>query len=914
MSFSAGTVIDDQYTLIELIGEGGMGSVFKAREHGLNRIVAIKVLHPTLVGDEKCSARFIREGKVLAALSHPYIVKLYRFALWDSRHPYIVMEYIQGKSLTQLQADGVAITPEMAIDIAVKICQAMTVLHSAGIIHRDLTPNNVLLLKDQSGRALHPKLIDFGLSAFFSQSDSATSARLTETGMLIGTLLYMSPEVCLGQKADARSDVYSLGCLLHQLISGRPPFEASNPIAIMRMHTGDDPPPLTLEAGNSESLVAGLEHAILRAMAKKPEDRYQTMSAFEKDLQLVIEGRGDLIQAVSRSKVKARRARIPIAMLSVPGALVIVLLAVLGFRARTSPEQPISTAKQQDVRLKRLKNLDNYSGTEKIEYLNNWLAKHGDALNFDTVSAKLALADVLSKQEGSSAAAYKLYQETARGASVLENQALSEGKPVASPPGAEFELIANLIRARIACHQEEILITELSSLLQKLEQKHDVRYQMRENKIRAQLGKLYMEKDQYALAIETLKPCVEGSDEVSTRATELLELLLALCQCYNATGQKAQLTRTLNESLILSERMFRFHGVECKQQLMLLAHKNGNFDQCLGFAALLDDDGEREKATGYGGAVAFAKADCLARKGEKAKAMQVLSTQIKDAKVAVTPAALKLYCELIRQMGDPKSDYTSMFSAVMRKPEMGAVAAEVAGQMIRTAFWLITSNEQDAARQILQLAEREIAKPMSLDPKVTDLANMAGLYVVLGDYCKSEQLLGQVENAFGELEPTDYNAYIAYYGSKTALLDATGKSQTALELCSMKIGEIGDTYVRGASGLKSKLYILQSRAYAAEGKFHEAEQILNKGLMFCRKHKLGQHEFGTLLELAVLYSLQGDKSKSKHALNSAQLVDKNLDAEGRRKTFVSLFTAHSKRSQARDILAWLNKSVTESLN
>ncbi len=297
IQFAPGTIFDERYTLVARLGEGGTGVVFKAIEAGLNRAVALKILSSSLLTDEDSRSRFLREGKVLSQLSHPNLVTFYRFGLWKDTYPYIAMEFLNGHSLRELIEEG-SLTTNQCIQIAMQISAAMQSVHERGIIHRDLKPNNIMLSKE--GDVEIAKVVDFGLAGFIAARSE--QQRLTSTGVPIGSVFYMSPEQCKGLLADARSDIYSLGCVMYEILSGKPPLVAANPIALMRKHVVESPRPLSNR--NIENLPVGLESIVFKAMAKEPVHRYRTMDELKTDLALVNAGQSP---GALRDELRMRR-------------------------------------------------------------------------------------------------------------------------------------------------------------------------------------------------------------------------------------------------------------------------------------------------------------------------------------------------------------------------------------------------------------------------------------------------------------------------------------------------------------------------------------------------------------------------------------------------------------------------------
>lgn len=297
----AGTQIDDRYEIIRRLGEGGMGTVYLASESELNRTVAIKMLHHGLLADEEHRARFEREGMILSSLSHPNILKFYRFGLYQSQQPYIVMEYLQGQTLTEFM-EGDFPGLDTGLDIALQIADGLHFAHKHQIVHRDIKPANVFIQDNAQ-----VKLVDFGLARVV---DDSRRQHLTQTGELIGSVFYMSPEQCVGKAADSRSDIYSCGCLIYEMFAGQPPFTADNPIGLMHLHAYASIPSIA-ESPNAKvtakDVVRGLDCIVSKSMAKNPDDRYQDILALKADLELLQQRRLTEITPPDRRAEKQRK-------------------------------------------------------------------------------------------------------------------------------------------------------------------------------------------------------------------------------------------------------------------------------------------------------------------------------------------------------------------------------------------------------------------------------------------------------------------------------------------------------------------------------------------------------------------------------------------------------------------------------
>ncbi len=263
-----GTVVDGAFEILDLIGEGGMGQVYRARQIELDRIVAIKVLHSTLITDDGAYSRFEREGKVLAELKHPNIPEFYKFGIWNEQFPYIAMEFFHANSLQEVIQSG-PLFWRRCINIMVQTCDALEQVHACGFCHRDLKPGNILVLKSSGEEVV--KVVDFGLAGIIADG---SFGRLTESGVLVGSVSYMSPEQCTGQKSDHRADIYALGAILQECLSGSVPFDASNPIAVMQQHVLEKPRSLSALAGRC--FPQGLEDIVSKCLSKDPSSRYSS--------------------------------------------------------------------------------------------------------------------------------------------------------------------------------------------------------------------------------------------------------------------------------------------------------------------------------------------------------------------------------------------------------------------------------------------------------------------------------------------------------------------------------------------------------------------------------------------------------------------------------------------------------------
>ena len=276
-----------QFRIVEKIGKGGMGAVYKAEQPDMNRYVAIKILHSRYLSRSDLVSRFRREARAMSQLSHPNTARVFLYGQLDDGACYFVMEHLVGQNLAQLvRAEG-AMKPKRAIRIMIQVCSALEEAHQAGIVHRDLKPENIFVTT-QGGIRDFPKVLDFGLAKVTERQMRPGSMVLTQQGMVFGTPEFMSPEQAHGKTLDARSDIYSLGIILYELLTGKLPFDAKQPIEYIQLHVNATPIPLS-ERLPGATFPPGLEDVIMASLAKKPEERYASAADFAAALDSVLQ-------------------------------------------------------------------------------------------------------------------------------------------------------------------------------------------------------------------------------------------------------------------------------------------------------------------------------------------------------------------------------------------------------------------------------------------------------------------------------------------------------------------------------------------------------------------------------------------------------------------------------------------------
>jgi serine/threonine protein kinase len=281
-----GTMVAGRYKVVGKIGEGGMAVVYRIEQIFLKETLALKVLTTGL--SDTSTVRFQKEAQVCRMLDHPNLIRVIDFALLENDSPYLVMEYIDGESLADILKRRGQLSESEAIDIFLQIMDGLAYAHEQKVIHRDLKPSNVMLFQ-RADKQLQVKILDFGIAKITGKYTLNTMT-LTGTGEIFGSPLFMSPEQCLGRTVDARSDLYSIGCALYQVLTGAPPFAGESALSTMMMHLEGEPLPLK-QASLGKVFSPGIEKVTMKLLAKLPEDRYQTAGDVRDDLLAIKERR-----------------------------------------------------------------------------------------------------------------------------------------------------------------------------------------------------------------------------------------------------------------------------------------------------------------------------------------------------------------------------------------------------------------------------------------------------------------------------------------------------------------------------------------------------------------------------------------------------------------------------------------------
>lgn len=272
-----GTMFAEKYHVISLLGSGGMSSVYKAKHVLMGRIVALKVLQSHLASSPQSVRRFQLEAQAASKLQHTNLVSVFDFGVSSVGEPFLVMDYLQGKSLADLLDKVKKVDVERFVSIFAPVCDAMAHAHAEGVIHRDLKPGNIMLVDADDGSEI-PKVVDFGLAKFMD--DGSANQKLTQTGEIFGSPLYMSPEQCLGQKLDARTDVYGLGCVMYECLTGAPPLRGGTIVETINLQLDAMPKPFSAEL----KIPVRIEQLVFKALAKEPSQRQQSATQLKEEI------------------------------------------------------------------------------------------------------------------------------------------------------------------------------------------------------------------------------------------------------------------------------------------------------------------------------------------------------------------------------------------------------------------------------------------------------------------------------------------------------------------------------------------------------------------------------------------------------------------------------------------------------
>lgn len=317
-----GTILGGHYEILSILGRGGMSTVYKARHLLLDRIVAVKFVLPRLVHDPQTIMRFQQEARAATKLLHPNICGVKEFGLDEAGRAFLVMDFIEGTTLDKLFGKGKSADAARLLPLWLQICKGLQHAHEEGVIHRDLKPENIIVVRNRGGSE-QAKILDFGIAKLLR--DDEEGPNLTKTGDIFGTPSYMSPEQCLGKRVDTRSDIYSLGCLMYELLSGKPPYEAESSLEMLMRHVNDPAP--NFDKGTVSKPLAQIIYCCLR---KAPEERYQSVDELIMDLESVSRRSAPTnAESTSRRWRKERHGLPPVRIVTISLGIAVALSVTL---------------------------------------------------------------------------------------------------------------------------------------------------------------------------------------------------------------------------------------------------------------------------------------------------------------------------------------------------------------------------------------------------------------------------------------------------------------------------------------------------------------------------------------------------------------------------------------------------------
>ncbi|MBX3074529.1 protein kinase [Candidatus Obscuribacterales bacterium] len=317
--------IDDRFDVLEVLGKGGMGTVYKVRDREVGSIFALKLLHQNLQSDPAILKRFEQEAKAAEQLDHPNLVPTYSHGVTSGGEPYLLIEYVEGETLAKIIEREGALDADRAIALFEQICSALSYAHDKKIIHRDIKPANIIISKTPGGDDVI-RVVDFGIAKTITEVDRSTR-NLTQTGEVFGSPHYMSPEQCLGLMLDEKSDIYSLGCVMFEAMSGKPPFAGSNPIQLVVKHINDKPKPYLPKFSTSKK-EQSLQSIALKCLEKEGVDRFQDVGEIEHALERIKSGRAVNFDQNSKFKTSIFQKQLHVTAFVLPWSLILLYSAV----------------------------------------------------------------------------------------------------------------------------------------------------------------------------------------------------------------------------------------------------------------------------------------------------------------------------------------------------------------------------------------------------------------------------------------------------------------------------------------------------------------------------------------------------------------------------------------------------------
>jgi serine/threonine-protein kinase len=410
-------MIDGKYEIVEQIGRGGMGVVYRAKHTLMDRVVALKVLHPHLVENEEFLKRFRHEAQVASKLNHPNAVMIYDFGI-VGKAPYLVMEFVQGETLKDLISKTGALPVQQLEQIMTQVMSALVEAHRIGIVHRDLKPDNFILSKKPDGTIL-ARVLDFGIAKLLQTADSKAQTLATQAGTFFGTPRYASPEQALGKELDARADIYALGVILYEALTGEVPFDAPSMMELLLKHL-NQPPPAVRTKYPQLGISQKVEEVVLKCLEKERDKRFQSVQELSKAFK----------EAVILSDVRITGgSNAPIIVMGVLGVLSIGALSYFGLEAIRSSNEPIEIIRTADS-----SSSADYSSVQAITHSSSSEADVASMIMLITPEPTAKPVESSSSEASSSAESVSSSEEAISSAlSSVSSEAFSSLTPTLTP-------------------------------------------------------------------------------------------------------------------------------------------------------------------------------------------------------------------------------------------------------------------------------------------------------------------------------------------------------------------------------------------------------------------------------------------------------------------------------------------------
>ncbi len=415
--FANGEIIGGRYKVISLLGKGGMGLVYKVEQVISREELALKTIHKNFL-NETTIKRFENEARATFAVNHPNIISVKAYGLLDDQTPFMAMEIVDGETIAELLQDSGSLPIEVALPLIIQVCFGLAHAHENAVVHRDIKPSNIMIIKGRPiGTEGSVKILDFGI-AKFSHREGGEIQALTKTGEIFGSPLYMSPEQCSRSKVDQRSDIYSLGCVIFETLTGKLPFKGNSALATLMMHQTNAPPRLG-ETSSKQKYPEDLERIVAKMLAKDPADRYQNLGVVAHDLSSIL-NRSDSSRISKKlslempdnedeetgSSIK-RSFSFAAALVSLIFLLAIAVVSVMNFNAhrnvKADRERAIEQKKLEDVieisRHPETKNVGDSTALNKISIpeLEKKLAGSGNLLDLRGAKVTAEMLEIISK-------------------------------------------------------------------------------------------------------------------------------------------------------------------------------------------------------------------------------------------------------------------------------------------------------------------------------------------------------------------------------------------------------------------------------------------------------------------------------------------------------------------------------------